>query len=776
VDSSENIINTRIETVTRPSSDQHNTSNGIYNEGFVAASPNANRRSLRRSSSREFPSPTPDTPQQPSGHDPVDTPHDEVVELPPELLNRCKVCAQEHRSSENHEYDYVEEGDEELQCEICLQPFISPYDTSCGHTFCERCLKNHVRAMKCCPLDRKPLTLNASDIWASSRVLYKLVDKLEVICPNYQMCQFKCKRSLLQQHLVEKCPRTVVRCEKSIFGCQYKCMRVNMKLHENICPYKHITGKPIELLYPSYEPVTVEIFRKDPALGLGLYVVGGQDTPLRHVHVQDVLYESVCWKDGRIKSGDILYEVNGECMHNVTHVDARLILHNAHQQKLIKIKLLRYKHQHNTEKYQVKLDKPPGTQLGIKITAREDLVGVYILELVKGRVNPQVSRNLRVGDRILKINNCDVTNSSPDRAAMLISEAVNKVELVISRSINQMFYEEISNYDVIKQPSNMLKRSKSEIRRPAPPVPANRRSNQTNQRSPNSQLTNGRPSNLQPANIPNAASVANRLADMNLVEKEHLVTQKIKTTTVHKRVEECLGIVIAGGYNNDSSCCPIYIRDILHDSVFNHSSGIQRGEVIVRVNRISLIGRSHNDAVQLLKEIAFTCDKVTFVTCSIDYHNKKEETDLWEKNFVGLSADNDDVTQQTRSVYKHASSPSWKTWVYLPLRLHTKRTMTVNKRHAAQPIGIVLVKSAVLSLDGERGGRQQQKVFIIKSIIEGSPAHKQLQGLMWVGDILWAVNNQLLGDMSVARVTKLLRDSHVISYNITTVTCPGSLH
>ena len=76
--------------------------------GFVPASPNMNRR--RRSSSREFPQSTPDAPQQAgiTQHDPVDTPHDEVVDLPPELLNRCKICAQEHRSSENHEYDYVE--------------------------------------------------------------------------------------------------------------------------------------------------------------------------------------------------------------------------------------------------------------------------------------------------------------------------------------------------------------------------------------------------------------------------------------------------------------------------------------------------------------------------------------------------------------------------------------------------------------------------------------------------------------------------------------------
>ena len=56
--------------------------------------------------------------------------------------------------------------------------------------------------------------------------------------------------------------------------------------------------------------------------------------------------------------------------------------------------------------------------------------------------------------------NSIVIRSLGSKKILISQEAVNKVELVISRSTNQMFYEEISNYDVIKQPNNMLKRSK----------------------------------------------------------------------------------------------------------------------------------------------------------------------------------------------------------------------------------------------------------------------------------------------------------------------------
>ena len=42
-------------------------------------------------------------------------------------------------------------------CQICLQPFVQPIDTPCGHTFCHVCIHNYLKVNPMCPLDRKPL-------------------------------------------------------------------------------------------------------------------------------------------------------------------------------------------------------------------------------------------------------------------------------------------------------------------------------------------------------------------------------------------------------------------------------------------------------------------------------------------------------------------------------------------------------------------------------------------------------------------------------------------
>ena len=49
------------------------------------------------------------------------------------------------------------EVDEDLMCQICLQPFVQPIDTPCAHTFCHVCIHNYLKVNPMCPLDRKPL-------------------------------------------------------------------------------------------------------------------------------------------------------------------------------------------------------------------------------------------------------------------------------------------------------------------------------------------------------------------------------------------------------------------------------------------------------------------------------------------------------------------------------------------------------------------------------------------------------------------------------------------
>lgn len=69
----------------------------------------------------------------------------------------CRQCGQHHSHHEPHLYNYVDEVDEDLMCQICLQPFVQPLDTPCGHTFCHVCMHNYLKVNPMCPLDRKPL-------------------------------------------------------------------------------------------------------------------------------------------------------------------------------------------------------------------------------------------------------------------------------------------------------------------------------------------------------------------------------------------------------------------------------------------------------------------------------------------------------------------------------------------------------------------------------------------------------------------------------------------
>ena len=73
------------------------------------------------------------------------------------LPKACRLCGQPHSQAEPHLYNYKEEVDEDLTCQICLQPFVEPVDTPCGHTFCKACLMSYLKVNPMCPLDRKPL-------------------------------------------------------------------------------------------------------------------------------------------------------------------------------------------------------------------------------------------------------------------------------------------------------------------------------------------------------------------------------------------------------------------------------------------------------------------------------------------------------------------------------------------------------------------------------------------------------------------------------------------
>lgn len=53
----------------------------------------------------------------------------------------------------------------------------------------------------------------------------------------------------------------------------------------------------------------VELFRDEPEEELGLRIVGGKDTPLGNIVIQEVVRDSIAARDGRLAPGDHILEV-----------------------------------------------------------------------------------------------------------------------------------------------------------------------------------------------------------------------------------------------------------------------------------------------------------------------------------------------------------------------------------------------------------------------------------------------------------------------------------
>lgn len=57
------------------------------------------------------------------------------------------------------------------------------------------------------------------------------------------------------------------------------------------------------------EATVVELFREDPDEDLGFRIVGGKDTPLGNIVIQEIVRDSLAARDGKLAPGDHILEV-----------------------------------------------------------------------------------------------------------------------------------------------------------------------------------------------------------------------------------------------------------------------------------------------------------------------------------------------------------------------------------------------------------------------------------------------------------------------------------
>ncbi|KAL4001042.1 hypothetical protein ACER0C_006341 [Sarotherodon galilaeus] len=680
----------------------------------------------------------------------------------PALEALCPECGQIHRSWENHLYNYRLEVDDDLVCHICLQPLVQPLDTPCGHTFCARCLRSFLQERDFCPLDRTRLQLQACR--RSSILVHKLLDKLSVSCPLTPVCSLSMPRCDLEAHLKHRCPGMRSqqtngdgpRCESGderamVTSPPRSPHTPQTDLRDrtpsppsgpnNSCGNGPVWTDDAGLDNPAFEESTeedscvklpslpegeitaIEVHRANPYVELGISIVGGNETPLINIVIQEVYRDGVIARDGRLLAGDQILQVNNVDISNVPHSFARSTL--ARPCTTLQLTVLRERRcasrappssssstpavphapcstpevtPPSPATLRITLHKRDSTeQLGIKLVRRTDESGVFVLDLLEGGLAAKDGR-LRSNDRVLAVNEQDLRHGTPEQAAQIIQASGERVHLLIGR------------------PS-----------KPTPPPP------------PKSSST--RDLYCLDHFLPNHSSTPSP-------DLSQCVTCKEKHITVKKEPHESLGMTVAGGRGSKSGELPIFVTSVQPHGCLSRDGRIKRGDVLLSINGQDLTYLSHSEAVGTLKASA----------ASPSVQLRVLEVSMVEEQ------DHDELLPHTHDSDFDANwSPSWVMWLGLPSYLHSSHEIVLRRSHPG---------SWGFSIVGGYEESHGNQAFFIKTIVLGTPAY--YDGRLKCGDMIVAVNGLSTAGMSHSALVPMLKEQRS-RVALTVVSWPGSL-
>ncbi|XP_029066022.1 ligand of Numb protein X 2 isoform X2 [Monodon monoceros] len=609
----------------------------------------------------------------------------------------CFECGQQHWTRENHLYNYQDEVDDDLVCHICLQPLLQPLDTPCGHTFCCKCLRNFLQEKDFCPLDRKRLHFKLCK--KSSILVHKLLDKLLVLCPFSSVCQDVVQRCDLEAHLKNRCPgashQRVALERRKTSKAQTEIENENgttvIDLPATLSPEADCSGPTLTsaslpawteepgldnpafeesptgdttqqpLSLPEGEITTIEIHRSNPYIQLGISIVGGNETPLINIVIQEVYRDGIIARDGRLLAGDQILQVNHHNISSVSHNHARAVL--SQPCSTLHLTVLRERRcggrAHSRpvggsppeEVFQVVLHKRDSAeQLGIKLVRRTDEPGVFVLDLLEGGLAAQDGR-LSGNDRVLAVNGHDLKHGTPELAAQIIQASGERVNLTIARPGKP-------------QPGNAVREAGTQSsQHHAQPLPYNRPSSHKD------------------------------LAQCVTCQEKHI--------TVKKEPHESLGMTVAGGRGSKSGELPIFVTSVPPHGCLARDGRIKRGDILLNINGIDLTSLSHSEAVAMLKASA------TSPTVAL----KALEVQVVEEATHGPDEQPSTVSENE---YDASWSPSWVMWLGLPSALHSCHDIVLRRSYLG---------SWGFSIVGGYEENHTNQPFFIKTIVLGTPAY-----------------------------------------------------
>ncbi|KAK7879027.1 hypothetical protein WMY93_030780 [Mugilogobius chulae] len=301
---------------------------------------------------------------------------------------------------------------------------------------------------------------------------------------------------------------------------------------------------------PEGEITVIEVHRANPYVELGISIVGGNETPLINIVIQEVYRDGVIARDGRLLAGDQILQVNNVDISNVPHSFARSTL--ARPCTTLQLTVLRERrcvsrlHPSSSSSTpapikphhpQITLHKRDSTeQLGIKLVRRTDSQ-----ESKDGR--------LRSNDRVLAVNDQDLRLGTPEQAAQIIQEIIATPTAKSSSTRDLYCLEHF--------------------------LPSH---------------------STTPSPVSSHLSHSSTLRDMS-----KCLSCKEKHITVKKEPHESLGMTVAGGRGSKSGELPIFVTSVQPHGCLSRDGRIKRGDVLLSINGQDLTCLSHSEALRVLE-------------------------------------------------------------------------------------------------------------------------------------------------------------------------------
>ncbi|XP_023845663.1 ligand of Numb protein X 2b [Salvelinus sp. IW2-2015] len=669
----------------------------------------------------------------------------------------CKECGQQHEGGqENHLYEYQDEVDDELVCHICLQPLLQPMDTPCGHTYCFQCLSSFLKEQDFCPVDRQQLQLHHCR--PSSLLVRNLLDKLTVLCPHQAECQQQMQRCELQPHLHNRCPvfRRLREEAERRKRPPWNELKGNRGGGESGADTKHTrtatrdTQPEPGLINPAFEESedetsmrsslvaeanVVEMIREEQELGLR--IVGGKDTPLGNIVIQEIIRDSLAARDGRLAPGDHILEVNDVSLASIPHGRAISVLRRPCP--LLRLIVMQEKGfnprhpqrpglEHHTPSSTVMATASPpshsphGTAhnqgtviqvtlvkrdrsepLGIKLIRKSDETGVFILDLLAGGLAAKDGK-LCNNDKVLAINGQDLRHGTPESAAQIIQASEVRVNFVVMR------------HPEPQEEGGSGGEGQGRVARRAPEPQYFRRPS-TYMKDP-----------------PGGFS-----------SQEKMVSLK-------KEPRLSLGITIAGG-RDCRSRLPVYITSVQPVGCLHRDGTIKKGDVLLSINGVDLTQLTYNEAVSVLKAQTAQAQVVLRVIQTISEDPEDEGEGAKEAMESVENPREDDANW----------APLWTRWLGLSSHMHWCRDIVLLKTNQ---------ESWGFSIVGGFEETRGQQPFFIKTIVPGTPVY--LDGRLKCGDEIVAVNGATTVGMNNSSLIPMLK-LQKNKVTLTVVSWPGSL-